>query len=317
MGKLYRDLVRTHSKAKGSARALLNILADYANDEGLAWPTRETMANDTGLSERTVTRCLQTLCDDGRLSIEENAVGGRGRVPIYRILFPECVKGDNLSEQRESTCHPLDAERVTNGHIKGDNLSIKGDKFAEIPSYARSEPQLTETKEPDKEIAADAASPTPPALPKPDKPKRSRKSQNPPSSEAPPREPTEWQEFVGAFCWLCFGHKEVRTLTKEQRGAVLSEAKMVSDEGYTILDLKEWYKRVWGQSWQYKRNSTARPQPADVRSTIAQLRAEVPEGFEVAAVPALTSSFATSKTDRKREAFANVERILQERGLPR
>ena len=134
MGKLYRDLVRTHSKAKGSARALLNILADYANDEGLAWPTRETMANDTGLSERTVTRCLQALCDDGRLAVEDNAAGGRGRVPVYRILIPELIKGDSVT--------PFMADkRVTNGHVKGDNVTIKGDKSVAIQSHARSEPQ--------------------------------------------------------------------------------------------------------------------------------------------------------------------------------
>ena len=97
MGALYRDLVRKHSKAKGSARALLNVLADYADDDGRAWPGRDALANDTGMSERNVTRCLQTLCNDGRLAIEENAKGGRGRVPVYKIIIPELIKGDKLS----------------------------------------------------------------------------------------------------------------------------------------------------------------------------------------------------------------------------
>lgn len=141
MGALYRDLVRKHSKAKGSARALLNILADYATNDGMAWPSRETLANDTGMSERNVTRCLQTLCEEGRLALEENAKGGRGRVPVYKILFPELEKGDKLSPKRETDCHPLDAERVTNASLKGDKSVIKGDKSVAIPSYARIEPQ--------------------------------------------------------------------------------------------------------------------------------------------------------------------------------
>lgn len=134
MGKLYRDLVRAHSKAKGSARALLNILADYADDNGEAWPTRATLANDTGMSERNVTRCLQALCEQGRLRLEENATGGRGRVPIYRIVFPESEKGDTVSPFNEE-------KRVTNARKKGDNLSLKGDKCVSIPSHARREPQ--------------------------------------------------------------------------------------------------------------------------------------------------------------------------------
>lgn len=162
MGKLYRDLVRTHSKAKGSARALLNILADYATDEGLAWPTRATLANDTGMSERTVTRALQTLCDDGRLALVDNVTGGRGRVPHYRIVFPAHEKGDNVSPKRETGCHPLDAKRVTNGHIKGDNVTVKGDKFAGILSHARSEPQ-----EPKEEPEGERARATVPSLREP------------------------------------------------------------------------------------------------------------------------------------------------------
>lgn len=141
MGKLYRDLVRAHSKAKGSARAVLNILADYATDDGLAWPGRAQLASDTGMSERNVIRCLQKLCDEGRLSVEENAAGGRGRVPVYKILLPELTKGDNLSEQRVSDCHPLPEKRVTNAREKGDKLSEKGDKSVPNYSHARREPQ--------------------------------------------------------------------------------------------------------------------------------------------------------------------------------
>lgn len=139
MGKLYRDLVRQHCEAKGSARALLNVLADYATNEGLVWIARETMATDAGLSERTVTRALQALCDDGWLSSEGNATGGRGRIPVYKIRLPECLKGDNVT--------PFSAqERVTDCPLKGDNVTVKGDKSAPIQSHARSEPQ-----EPNKE----------------------------------------------------------------------------------------------------------------------------------------------------------------------
>lgn len=134
MGALYRDLVRKHSKAKGSARAVLNIIADYATDEGKAWPGRAVLASDTGMSERNVIRCIQKLCEDGRLVVEENAVGGRGKVPVYKIVFPDDEKGDNLSPYS-------DAKRVTNAQQKGDKLSLKGDKSVANYSHVRSEPQ--------------------------------------------------------------------------------------------------------------------------------------------------------------------------------
>lgn len=158
MGTKYRDLVRKHSKARGSARSVLNTLASYADDDGLAWPGRATIANETGMSERNVIRCIQRLCEERRLSIELNELGGRGKVPIYKIWLPEigqaapliddedAEKGDNLSPKRVSTCHPLDAERVTNEQTKGDKLSEKGDKSDNTyKEYNRIEPN-TESK---------------------------------------------------------------------------------------------------------------------------------------------------------------------------
>lgn len=304
MGALYRDLVRKHSVARGSARAVLNILADYATDEGLAWPGRAQLASDTGMSERTVIRCIQTLCEQGRLSIEENAKGGRGRVPVYKIHVPEVKKGDSVTPYR-------DAKRVTNGQIKGDNLTIKGDKYdnAYIDNN-RSEP----TTKREKEIAADAAPPVPPddAPPK-GKPTRSRKSKAPPKAAAPPRKPSEWQDFVGAFCWVCHGHMNVKSLTKEQRGALLSEGKSIYGERYTTDDLKEWYKRIWGHSWQYKKDKTSRPKPSEVRSSIAQLRAETPEGFEVPDTPTAHVN-GTSKVAGSLAALADYEEIKARHG---
>lgn len=309
MGKLYRDLVRQHSKAKGSARALLNILADYATDEGLAWPTRATLANDTGMSERTVTRALQALCDDGRLILEDNAAGGRGRVPLYRIVFPAHEKGDNVTPKRGSDCHPLHAERVTNGQIKGDNLTVKGDKFAGILSYARSEPQLTETTEPEKEIAADAASPSHPdavSVSEKPKPKRSRKKPDPPSSDVPPqREPTEWQLFLEAMCWVCHGHKSLNVLTEIQKGALTSEAKRICDNGRTIDDLRKWFATVWQPGWQWQKNK-GRPKPSEVRSSLPALDSETPEGFEVDHVVVGNNSNATSNRQAVHSFFAKA-----------
>lgn len=149
MGAFYRDLIRKHSKAKGSARAVLNILADYADDDGLAWPGRAQLASDTGMSERNVVRCIQTLCADGRLSIEENAKGGRGRLPVYKIHFPELQKGDNLT--------PIGEKRVTNARIKGDKSVIKGDKSVVNYSRARSEPQEPHKEPGESAPAGDAA----------------------------------------------------------------------------------------------------------------------------------------------------------------
>lgn len=268
MGKLYRDLVRKHSTAKGSARALLNVLADYADDDGLAWPTRATLASDTGMSERNVTRCLQKLCDDGRLVAEENASGGRGRVPVYKIIFPELAeqqpvsnsqesqKGDNLSPKRETDCHPLDAKRVTNAHVKGDKLSIKGDKCAPIPSYARSEPQEPQI-EPERERAQA------PAL------------TNDVKFESPiPAKPlTPQQEMYGAICealgW------DYHVITDRNKVQVAQTVKILTGNGYTVDDIRRFMVEIWFKDWRWEKRQSY-PTLTQLREEIGKIRSLVP-----------------------------------------
>jgi len=267
-------------------------LADYANSDDLSWPSVPTLAKRTRISERQIQRSIHWLEQAAYIKITEKG-NGRGRVTTYKLL----VKGD-ISDIKGDTMTPFSEELTPVDSIKGDISDIKGDIGEEIQSYVRIEPLTTEPlrAKGTKSIVADAT-PAPPVAPvvtvleKP-KGKRTAKPKEPPhTSEITPREPSEWQEFVGAFCWLCHAHKEVGTLTKEQRGALLAEAKVVHDDGYDTDNLREWYKSIWLQSWQWKKDRS-RPKPADVRSSIAQLRAETPEGFEVS--PVLNGNHSTN-----------------------
>ena len=57
---------RTRGHVSSTDKLLLMILADYADPESnIAWPSRKILAQDAGLSERTITRCLKHLEDTG------------------------------------------------------------------------------------------------------------------------------------------------------------------------------------------------------------------------------------------------------------
>lgn len=233
------------------------------------------MQDLTGLSHPSVNTGIKAAMERGVLGREVD-----GDTFCYWLIEPcesdarvkifnsEAVNDSQELSPQSKNSLPSDVKNINSDTVKNLNTNKRNIYTNKI-------------KEKAEEIAADAAPPLPPVVPA--KPKRSRKSQTPPSTSGapPPREPTEWQEFVGAFCWLCHGHMEVATLTKEQKGALLAEGKMIHEQAFTVKDLKQWYKTVWGQSWQYKKNKTARPLPSEVRSSIAQLRAETPEGFEV------------------------------------
>lgn len=265
----------------------------------------------TKLARASVVAGLKAALEHGVLARQEN-----GKSYTYTIVepcAPSSVQNLNQPGEGESVQNLYqsdNAESVQNSDQQ-ELLSVQNSDYQSVQNLNSVEININTNKTPEEKtgIAAEAAPPA--AIPsegepkEPPTPKRSRKSQAPPPSEAPPKEPTEWQEFVGAFCWLCYEHKEVRTLTEAKRGALLSEAKLVHADGYTVQDLKEWYKRIWSQSWQWRRDHS-RPQPADVRSSIAQLRAETPEGFEMDGLASAGGNRNGSNAAQNRQAVASV-----------
>jgi hypothetical protein len=157
MSKRYRDWVRANSTVRGSARCVLNILADYASDEGLAWPGHAALAKESGLSERTVIRCAQKLVAIG--AIERVSGGdGRGDMTRYRVLEAS-EKGD----KRVTECHVSDTQKGDNVTQKGDNVTQKGDNVTES-TYTRE----LEPEEPEVEPEPPAAAPVPESPPERD-----------------------------------------------------------------------------------------------------------------------------------------------------
>jgi hypothetical protein len=72
------------SAQKGAAaRYLLSTLVDFATDEGVAWPSIETLAHKLGLSQRQTNRLIRKLADSGEVVIEGG--GGRHQTKRYRI----------------------------------------------------------------------------------------------------------------------------------------------------------------------------------------------------------------------------------------
>ena len=82
---------------RGTARAVLIALADYADEAGAAWPSISTLAEDSGFSRTTVKDALRTLRENGIITIEARTdeagdptsnlyllhFGGVGREPTH------------------------------------------------------------------------------------------------------------------------------------------------------------------------------------------------------------------------------------------
>jgi hypothetical protein len=116
-----------HSEEKGAARLLLLALADNANDQGVCWPSLETLARKTRCEVRSVQRMLVKLVENGSIS-RKHSEGPNG-VNIYCVNRPwqggdEIVAPDKIDTPGgRRNRHRGGDEIVTGGVTKSSNES--------------------------------------------------------------------------------------------------------------------------------------------------------------------------------------------------
>jgi hypothetical protein len=79
--------VWTYSKAERGDLLVMLAIADFANDDGDAWPSIKVLGTKSRIKERQVHYALNKLCRLGELEIVPNA--GPNRCNLYRVLVPE------------------------------------------------------------------------------------------------------------------------------------------------------------------------------------------------------------------------------------
>ena len=72
-----------NSRQKGGKLLTLLAIADFANDDGLAWPSIETLQKKTRMSRRCVQNAIRELVETGEVIIQENA--GPNGVHLYQV----------------------------------------------------------------------------------------------------------------------------------------------------------------------------------------------------------------------------------------
>ena len=104
------ELVARAKKTKlhgdSTAKLLLIVLADYANDDGMAWPSVATMAQEVEKSERSIQLLLRKLEAKGLIRKGDQKLVGKyakGRRPVVYKLFPKKTKTEKPEEPHDDT----------------------------------------------------------------------------------------------------------------------------------------------------------------------------------------------------------------------
>jgi hypothetical protein len=79
--------VWAQSQSAGSELLMLLAIADFADDEGRAFPSVPTLARKCRMGERNAMYVLKSLQEQGQLRVHKGA--GRRGTNLYQLVFPE------------------------------------------------------------------------------------------------------------------------------------------------------------------------------------------------------------------------------------
>jgi len=114
--------------------AIMARLADFSNDEGVCWPSIETIARQLGAGESTVRTAIGKLEQDGWLTRQQRRSGNRNAPNIYRLNVAKLRKSA-LSHESDSDPSKSDASE-----------SSKKQEFH--PPESGGDPSVTSKQEP-------------------------------------------------------------------------------------------------------------------------------------------------------------------------
>lgn len=112
-----------HSQQRGTRRLLVLALAEFANAEGIAWPSIRTLAEHLNEPERHTKRLLRQVEEDGEIASKPG--GGRGHTTMYAVLV-------GLSEQEQHALNSVLQNTVIrnsvpqNTVLQGGNSVLQG-----------------------------------------------------------------------------------------------------------------------------------------------------------------------------------------------
>lgn len=135
------------SGMKLSSVAIMARLADFSNDEGVCWPSIETIARQLGAGPSTIRTAIAKLEKDGWLTRTQRRNGNRNASNVYRLnvakLQATAFSHLSDSDPSKSDASKFDASK-TDPSKSGKNGSFDPSESGGDPSVkSKQDPQVT------------------------------------------------------------------------------------------------------------------------------------------------------------------------------
>jgi len=124
--------------------AIMARLADYSNDEGVCWPSIETIARQLGAGESTVRTAIGKLEQDGWLSRQQRRKGNRNASNVYQLNVTK-LQTAAFSHLSESDTSKSDG---SNSDASKSDASKSGKNGGFHPSESGGDPSVNSTTDP-------------------------------------------------------------------------------------------------------------------------------------------------------------------------
>jgi len=149
------------SGMKLSSVAIMARLADFSSDEGVCWPSIETIARQLGAGPSTVRTAIAKLEKDGWLSRTQRRQGNRNASNIYQLNVAK-LQAAALSHLSDSDTSKSDASKSDPSKFEVSESSKKG---AFDPSESGGDPSVKSKHDPsDKKLSCQVAEQPDPAV---------------------------------------------------------------------------------------------------------------------------------------------------------
>lgn len=111
---------------------------------------------------------------------------------------------------------------------------------------------------------------------------------------------TPQQRYFSLVCWLVgWDHK---TITKDQKGQVAQTVGIFQKAGYTLEDLRMFWRDVWAKDWRWTKDGQ-RPSISQLRSEIGKLKSDELEADQMG------EFFVPNVEKQKRPSYLNIPEL--------